>query len=75
MQHKPHNWDGESQCVIRVTKGKVSKAKLIKMPLAEAVYMIWKERNQMVFDFEICGVYHYCKVCEEARAAGVYYEA
>ncbi|XP_058726610.1 uncharacterized protein LOC131597970 [Vicia villosa] len=47
--HQPLKWQEELKWVLNASSKKGTKAKLLKMAFTEAVYGIWKRRNDKVF--------------------------
>lgn len=49
IRHDPSDWPNELHWLIRHTKGKGTRATVLKMAIAETIYEIWNIRNNKIF--------------------------
>ncbi|GAU38712.1 hypothetical protein TSUD_396400 [Trifolium subterraneum] len=49
IDHNPPGWHQELEWIIRKTKGKGGRAKILKLAFSECVYEIWRYRNNVSF--------------------------
>lgn len=49
IHHDLEGWDKKLDCIQANTRGKSARVKVLKCATAEALYMLWRQRNEKTF--------------------------